>query len=68
MHDTSRDACAALLEQTLERAADSVGDITASAMQRFYGAYPEARDAFERLALGTGPIWKRAWWKTACIT
>lgn len=41
-----------LLEASLERAADTVGDITGPVMARFYEAFPLARDAFEHHGLG----------------
>jgi hypothetical protein len=41
-----------MLDVSLERAAEVVGDITAPTMARFYAAYPEARAAFEHHALG----------------
>jgi hypothetical protein len=36
-----------LLDTSLERAADVIGDITAPVLARFYEAHPEARAAFE---------------------
>jgi hypothetical protein len=41
-----------LLDTSLERAAEVLGDITAPAMTRFYETYPDAREAFEHHALG----------------
>jgi hypothetical protein len=41
-----------LLDASLERAAEVLGDITAPAMTRFYETYPEARAAFEHHAFG----------------
>jgi hypothetical protein len=41
-----------LLDASLERAAEVVGDITGPAMARFYEAYPEAMAAFEHHSLG----------------
>jgi hypothetical protein len=38
---------ASLLDASLERAAEALGDITAPVMARFYDAHPEARTAFE---------------------
>jgi hypothetical protein len=38
-----------LLEASLERAAEQTGDVTGAAMARYYGAYPDARHAFETL-------------------
>ncbi len=43
---------APLLDASLERAAEMLGDITAPTMTRFYVAYPEAREAFEHHGLG----------------
>ena len=42
----------ALLEPGLLRAAEALGDVTAPVMGAFYARYPEAKAAFERLALG----------------
>lgn len=52
MNDLTRNAKRELLEQTLERAAESVGDITGPTMERFYAGFPDARDAFDRLCVG----------------
>jgi hypothetical protein len=41
-----------LLETSLERAAEAVGDITSPAMARFYEAFPAARASFEHHGLG----------------
>jgi hypothetical protein len=41
-----------LLDASLERAAEVVGDITAPVMARFYAAYPEALASFEHHSLG----------------
>lgn len=41
-----------LLEQGLLRAAERLGDVTQPVMQAFYLHHPEARAAFDRLALG----------------
>jgi hypothetical protein len=41
-----------LLEASLERAAETLGDITAPVMARFYEAWPEALPAFEHHGLG----------------
>lgn len=42
----------ALVEQTLNRAADELGDVTPQSMARFYGRFPTARATFERLSRG----------------
>lgn len=41
-----------LLHESLERAAEQVGDITAPTMERYYRRFPEAREAFETLWQG----------------
>jgi hypothetical protein len=41
-----------LLESSLERAAEVLGDITEPAMSRFYEGYPEAKASFEHHGLG----------------
>ena len=41
-----------LLDASLERAAETLGDLTAPAMARFYAAWPQARDSFEHHGLG----------------
>ena len=47
-----RQAKLALVERSLERAADAVGDITAPLMARFYAAHPAAQASFEHHGLG----------------
>ena len=42
----------ALLETGLARAAELLGDVTGAVMAAFYARFPEARSAFDRLALG----------------
>ncbi|MDE2403494.1 MAG: hypothetical protein KGM17_02105 [Sphingomonadales bacterium] len=42
----------ALLKQGLARAAARLGDVTPAVMAAFYARHPQARDAFDRLALG----------------
>jgi hypothetical protein len=42
----------ALVEQTLVRAAEQVGDLTAPVMERYYHRCPEARASFDSHALG----------------
>lgn len=42
----------ALLETTLTRAADMLGDVTPAVMTRFYARWPEARATFEALSPG----------------
>lgn len=42
----------ALLDKGLERAAEVLGDVTEPVVELFYARFPEAREAFERLALG----------------
>jgi len=42
----------ALLEQGLLRAAEQLGDVTQPVMEAFYLRFPDARAAFDRLALG----------------
>jgi len=39
----------ALLETSLERAAEQIGDITEPVMELYYARFPESREAFERL-------------------
>jgi len=39
----------ALLDVSLERAAELLGDVTGAAMARYYAAFPDARHAFETL-------------------
>ena len=41
-----------LMETSLERAAESIGDITGPVVARFYEAFPEARESFEHHGLG----------------
>jgi hypothetical protein len=45
----------ALLNTSLERAADQLGDVTAPIMALYYRRYPEAEAAFERLSIGDKP-------------
>lgn len=47
-----RQAKLALVERSLERAADALGDITAPLMARFYAAHPAAQASFEHHGLG----------------
>lgn len=47
-----RQAKLALVERSLERAADALGDITAPLMTRYYAAYPAAEASFEHHGLG----------------
>lgn len=47
MHDDSR-----LLDVSLERAAEAVGDLTETVLARFYTQHPEARQAFEHHSPG----------------
>ncbi|MEH6756255.1 MAG: hypothetical protein V7676_01945 [Parasphingorhabdus sp.] len=42
----------ALLETSLERAADKLGDITDPVMKRYYSLYPDARASFHEHGLG----------------
>jgi len=42
----------ALLDKGLERAAEALGDITGPVVAAFYARFPQAREAFDRLALG----------------
>lgn len=42
----------ALLDTSLERAAEQLGDITPDVMARFYARFPRARERFETLYLG----------------
>lgn len=42
----------ALFDAVLERAAGELGDLTAPLIDRFYRRFPEARQCFERHALG----------------
>lgn len=42
----------ALLERSLERAAESIGDITQPVIERFYKRYPQVRAIFEHWGLG----------------
>lgn len=42
----------ALIEVSLMRAADKIGDLTEPVMSHFYQRYPQARESFERLACG----------------
>ncbi len=46
------DADKALLHACLERAAETLGDITPHVMARYYAAFPQARDLFEALQPG----------------
>ena len=41
-----------LLEQSLERVVEQIGDITQPTMARYYGRFPAAVEAFERLWTG----------------
>jgi hypothetical protein len=41
-----------LLEQSLTRAADVLGDLTPPVMKQYYARYPEAKQAFEHHGLG----------------
>lgn len=41
-----------LMETTLGRAAERLGDVTPAAMQLFYARYPDARAAFEMHGIG----------------
>ena len=50
MHD--RQANLALIERSLERAGEAIGDITAPLMARFYAAHPAAQASFEHHGLG----------------
>ena len=52
MNDPARDEKRALVETSLERASEIVGDITGPVMERFYARCPEAREAFVRLGAG----------------
>jgi len=46
-----------LMETTLERAAEAVGDLTRPVRDRFYRRYPEAAASFHELGLGEpGPL------------
>lgn len=45
-------APAALLDRVLDHAAGMLGDLVPSLFERYYRRFPEARDAFSRLALG----------------
>lgn len=47
-----RQAKLALVEKSLERAAEAIGDITAPLMARFYAVYPAAEASFEHHGLG----------------
>jgi hypothetical protein len=38
-----------LLEESLERVVEQIGDITQPTMERYYLRFPAAREAFERL-------------------
>ena len=42
----------ALVEQSLTRAAEVVGDVTPAAIERFYSRFPEAKVAFEMHSRG----------------
>ena len=44
-----------LLEQSLHRAAEQIGDITGPVMTRYYQRHPEAMLAFDAHALGNRP-------------
>jgi hypothetical protein len=44
-----------LLEQSLHRAAEQIGDITGPVMTRYYQRHPEAMAAFDAHALGNRP-------------
>ena len=44
-----------LVEETLTRAAERIGDITAPTMAAYYRRYPDAKEAFETHALGDRP-------------
>lgn len=45
----------ALIEQTLHRAAEQIGDITAPVMARYYERHPRARAAFDTHGRGNRP-------------
>ena len=47
-----RQANLALIERSLERAGEAIGDITAPLMARFYAAHPAAQASFELHGLG----------------
>lgn len=47
-----RQANLALIERSLERAGEAIGDITAPLMARFYAAHPAAQASFEHHGLG----------------
>ncbi len=47
-----KDKKAALLETSLERAADKLGDITHPVMDRYYAVHPGARESFREHGLG----------------
>jgi hypothetical protein len=53
--DEPVDSRSALLEESLERAATVLGDITAPAMSKFYLAHPDALASFEHHGLGNRP-------------
>jgi len=46
------DTKATLLETSLERAADRLGDITNPVMERYYAVHPGARESFREHGLG----------------
>lgn len=46
------DTKATLLETSLERAADRLGDITDPVMERYYAVHPGARESFREHGLG----------------
>ena len=50
IHDRQRTLTA--VEDALTHVGDTVGDISAQVMARFYAMHPEMRAAFERLSLG----------------
>ena len=50
--DSDRQAKLALIEHSLEREADALGDITAPLMARFYADHPAAEASFEHHGLG----------------
>lgn len=43
----------ALMESSLERAAEIVGDLTGPVMERYYAAFPQARQMFEEHGCGS---------------
>jgi hypothetical protein len=51
-HLMNREEKTALLETSLERAADRLGDITDPVMTRYYAVHPGARESFREHGLG----------------